>query len=129
MDTQLSGIEKFLGRSRVSMNLRGTDRADQIRISLTRHITIRSRGGNDHARVWSDRWDGTVSVYAGRGADEVTFGGFDKSTARGGRGDDVLRGVYGSDDQLYGGRGHDVAYGGPGTDTCRAEVTRGCERS
>ena len=45
----------------------------------------------------------------------------------GGRGADELRGIDDSDDQLYGGPGRDVAYGGPGTDTCRAEVTRGCE--
>ena len=66
-------------------------------------------------------------MYAGRGTDKVTVSGVDESTARGGRGDDELRGLYESDDQLYGGRGRDVAYGGPGKDTCRAEVTRSCE--
>lgn len=112
------------------MNLQGTDQAEQILISQARHVTIRSLGGNDRVRMSSDRWHGTVSVYAGRGADNVTLSvsGYLESTAHGGRGADLLRGLGRSDDRLYGGPGRDTAYGGPGQDICRAEVTRGCER-
>ena len=105
------------------MSLRGTDRAERIRISLTPQITIRSLGGSD--RVWA--WGDTVSVSAGRGVDKVSVSGDDRSRVHGGRGADKLRGFYDSDDRLYGGPGRDVAYGGPGQDTCRAEATRSCE--
>ena len=48
---------------------------------------------------------------------------------RGGAGDDLLFGSSQTDDVLLGGPGFDRARGMRGDDLCRAEVTRGCERT
>jgi Ca2+-binding RTX toxin-like protein len=101
--------------------------------------------GIEASRVWvrGDDRDNDIIVggcslkaTGGAGADKLTasvHGADCRITGRvgrleGGRGRDRLFGSRG-DDVLFGGPGRDVADGDRGIDTCRAEVTRNCERS
>ena len=61
-----------------------------------------------------------------RGIEDVA-GSLGNDVLIGNAGPNVLRGRYGND-ILIGGGGRDHARGGRSTDTCRAEVTAGCER-
>ena len=81
------------------------------------NIQVRAQAGDD--KVYVALAD---SYYRVRGCRHT-------SNLDGGPGSDKLYGGDRSTDILVGGLGHDVADGRGGTDTCRAEVTRHCERS
>ncbi len=75
-----------------------------------------------------------VEVHGGPGNDVLTRVGTSVFTCSavesllfGNGGNDLLIGTAHTDDLLVGGLGFDRARGMGGTDTCRAEVTRGCE--
>jgi hypothetical protein len=95
-----------------------------------------------HVRIAGDHQDNQISVdgcdvrvHAGSGDDLVIHNNLrlgrcaQTSSIDGGPGSDLLTGGDRSADLLTGGPGRDTADGRGGTDTCRAEVTRHCERS
>jgi hypothetical protein len=106
---------------------------DRLRVS---GMVVRASGSFKREAIRVAGCD--VRVRGGAGADLVkrqTVGldkcqGGEPNRIAGGPGNDRLVGTPLTDDRLIGGRGaRDVAGGRAGTDTCRAEVTRGCELS
>ena len=153
----LTGFEVAAASSLSSAHLTliGTSAPDSLR-AMGSTVTLKGRGGNDTLvaaesgtveLVGGDGRDrlhaqGTDVVLRGdAGADRLILGGrstaWDWDVARlrqlalGGRGRDVLHGTdLTRGDRLFGGRGTDRAHGHDGRrDVCRAETTRGCERS
>ena len=96
--------------------------------------TVRVLGADRGEKIYANGCK--VTVLGGAGPDRLTRGAYGLphcpdilSRLAGGTGADRLVGSERSDDFLSGGRGRDVADGHDGTDTCRAEITRNCERS
>jgi Ca2+-binding RTX toxin-like protein len=109
-----------------SASLRGFERVD------VRAETIDLRGNEASNRLTADGCQ--VRVDGRRGADNIVVRTYPRDVAcegtrsvDGGPGDDHMVGSLRAD-VLVGGKGFDQAYGRGGVDTCRAEVTRLCEK-
>lgn len=107
-----------------SATIIGSAGADTIRVYAPT-ATVRGLQGNDH--IYADA-DHPIRAYLrGDQGSDLLVGGDGRDKLLGGRGNDKIRGGAGRD-RLLGGIGHDKAKGSTGRDTCRAEVTRSCER-
>ena len=109
-----------------SASLRGFERVD------VRAATIDLRGNEAANRLTADGCQ--VRVDGRRGADDIVVRTYPRGLScdgsrkvDGGAGDDHMVGSL-RGDVLVGGDGFDQAYGRGGLDTCRAEVTRRCEK-